>query len=59
MKTITDWFRVGKNRRYSYRVVNAVVAAFVVYGVLNGEQSAAILLVANAALGLADANVTE
>jgi hypothetical protein len=46
-------------RRYIYRLVNALVAAAVLYGLLNGDQSAAFLLIANAALGLADANVSE
>lgn len=46
-------------RRYIYRVVSASLAAAVVYGLVNGDQSAAWLLVANAALGLADANVSE
>lgn len=46
-----------KTRKYLYRVVNALLAAAVVYGLVNGDQSAALLLVANAALGLADANV--
>lgn len=46
-------------RRYIYRLVNAGLAVVVLYGVINGEQSAAFLLVANAALGLADLNVSE
>jgi len=45
-------------RRWIYRTVSAIVALFVVYGLVNGQQSAALLLVANAALGLADAKVT-
>lgn len=46
-----------QTRKYIYRVVNAAIAALVLYKVLDGDQSAAFLLIANAALGLADANV--
>ena len=46
-------------RRYIYRVVNALVGAAVVYGLANGEEAAALLLVVNAVLGLADANVNK
>lgn len=46
-----------KTRKYLYRVANAVLAVAVLKGLLSGEESAAGLLVANAALGLADANV--
>lgn len=46
-----------KTRKCIYRVVAALIAALVVYKVIDGEQSAAFLLIASAALGLADANV--
>lgn len=43
-----------RKRRYLYRLANAIVAAAVVYGLIEGERAAAVLLVVNAALGLAD-----
>lgn len=54
---VRAWFTRPRNRRYLYRVVNASVAAFVVYGLVTGAEAAAALLVVNAVLGLADANV--
>lgn len=47
-----------KRRRYIYRVVNACIGAAVVYGLASGEEAAALGLVVNAVLGMADANVT-
>ncbi len=44
-------------RRWMYRVANAGLAVSVGYGVLNGEESMLWLLLVNALLGLADANV--
>lgn len=46
-------------RRWMYRVANAGLAVAVGYGVLNGEESMLWLLLVNALLGLADANVTQ
>lgn len=60
MKTffaVRRWFAKPSHRRYVYRVVNAGVGAGVVYGLASGEEAAAALLVVNAVLGLADANV--
>ena len=51
------WFAKPGHRRYVYRVANASLAAAVVYGLATGEKAAAALLVVNAVLGLADANV--
>lgn len=44
-------------RKAIYDTVNALVAVAVVYGVLNGNEAAAWMLVVNAALGLARRNV--
>lgn len=49
----------AKRRRYIYRITSAAVAAAAVYGVVNGEEAAAWLLLINAVLGLADANVAD
>lgn len=46
-------------RRWLYRVVNAGLAVAVGYGVVNGQESMLWLLLVNAALGLADANVAQ
>lgn len=46
-----------KVRRYIYRVANAAVAFAAVKGLIDGEDSAALLFLVNAVLGLADANV--
>jgi len=46
-------------RRWLYRVANAGLAVAVGYGALNGEESMLWLLLVNAVLGLADANVTQ
>lgn len=46
-------------RRWMYRVANAGLAVAVGYGVLNGQESMLWLLLFNALLGLADANVTQ
>jgi len=46
-------------RRWMYRVANAGLAVAVGYGVLNGQESMLWLLLVNALLGLADANVTQ
>jgi len=42
-----------------YRVANAGLAVAVGYGVLNGNESTLWLLLVNALLGLADANVAQ
>lgn len=54
---VRAWFTRPRNRRYLYRIVNTCVGVFVVYGLVTGEEAAAALLVVNAVLGLADANV--
>lgn len=59
MNRIAAWIRKPKNRRHVYRVVNAGVGVGVVYGVATGEEAAALLLLVNATLGLADANVPD
>ena len=46
-------------RRYLYRLANAAVALFVLYGLATGDEADAWLVVVNAALGLADANVRD
>lgn len=46
-------------RKWMYRVTNAGLAVAVGYGVLNGEESMLWLLLVNALLGLADANVPQ
>lgn len=43
----------GRLRQGSYALADAVVAGLLVYGVLDGQQSAALLVVANAALTMA------
>lgn len=53
------WLAKPNHRRYVYRVANAFLAAAVVYGLATGEKAAAALLVVNAVLGLADANVPD
>lgn len=57
MNRIVTWLRKPRSRRYVYRVVNAGVGVGVVRGLASGEEAAALLLLVNAALGLADANV--
>ena len=52
-------FLTPKRRRYLYRVANAGLAVAVGYKVLDGQESALWLLLVNAALGMADANVPE
>lgn len=46
-----------RRRRYIYRLTNAGLGVAVVYGITAGNEASAWLLFANAALGLADANV--
>lgn len=46
-------------RRYIYRIANAALLIAVGYGVIDGNQSALWLLLVNAVLGLADANVSD
>ena len=48
-----------KTRKYIYRVANAAVALAAVKGLIGGEDSAALLFLVNAVLGLADVNATE
>lgn len=58
---IKAWYRrtfTSRRRRYIYRVINASLAAAVAYGVLDGHKEDAILLVVNAALGMADAHAS-
>lgn len=43
-------------RKYIYRVTNAALAAAIIYGVVNETKAAALLLVVNAVLSLADKN---
>lgn len=52
------WFTFAR-RRYLYRVVNVGFGALVAYGVLDGHRAAALLLVVNVALGLADAKAAD
>lgn len=47
----------AKNRRYLYRVANAALAVAVGYQVIDGNTAALWLVLINALLGLADANV--
>lgn len=44
-------------RRYVYRIATAGLAVAGVYGLVDGEQAAAWLLVVAAVTGMADANV--
>jgi hypothetical protein len=46
-----------RTRRYAYRVTAAALAFAGVRGWLDGTEQAALLLLASAVLGLADANV--
>jgi hypothetical protein len=46
-------------RRYMYRVANAGLAVAVGYGAITGNESMLWLLLVNALLGLADANVHQ
>lgn len=46
-----------RRRRWIYRLANTGLGVAVVYKLVDGEQAAAWLLLVNAALGLADANV--
>lgn len=48
-----------KTRLWIYNVLNAGLGVAVVYGMVNGEEAAAWLLVINAALGMAAANVPQ
>ena len=59
MAKLRAWFAKPSHRRYVYRVANASLAAAVVFGFATGERAAAALLVVNAVLGLADANVPD
>lgn len=49
----------ANTRRWLYRVGNAGLGVAVGYGVLTGNESMLWLLLLNALLGLADANVTQ
>ena len=44
-------------RRWIYGIANAAVGVAVVYGVVNGVEAAALGLLINAILGMAQANV--
>lgn len=46
-------------RLWIYNILNALLGVAVVYGVVNGEEAMAWLLVINAALGMAAANVPQ
>lgn len=49
----------AKVRQWLYRVANAAVAVVVAYGLIDGNMAAMWLLLVNALLGLADANVPD
>lgn len=46
-------------RRYAYRVAGAGLAVAGVYGVVDGEKSAALLVLCAALFGVADQNVND
>ena len=48
-----------KRRSYAYRLSAAVLVAAGVYGFVDGEQSAALLLVFAALFGVADKHVAK
>lgn len=48
-----------KTRRWLYRIGAAALVLLVAYKVLDGEQSAAWLLLIGALLGMADANASD
>lgn len=48
----------SRRRRYLYRVTNGALGVAVVYGLVQGNEAAAWLLLVNAVLGVADAHVT-
>lgn len=56
LDSVVLWFTPQK-RRYIYRITNAVVLAGVVYGFVAVDKIAAIGLILNAVLGMADAKV--
>lgn len=49
----------AKRRRYAYRLAAAALAAAAVYGLVDGDESHALLLVFAALFGVADKNVNE
>jgi small-conductance mechanosensitive channel len=56
-----SWFQNESNRAWLYRVLLAVAAAAVVFGVVTGEESEALVAIATAALlgnGLAAKNTS-
>jgi hypothetical protein len=56
-----SWLQNEANRAWLYRVLLAVAAAAVVFGVVTGEESEALIAIATAALlgnGLATANTS-
>jgi hypothetical protein len=56
VKRLRAWF-TPQRRLHIYDVANAGVAAGVVYGLATEQEAAALLLIVNAVLGLARANV--
>lgn len=56
LDAVALWFTPTK-RRYCYRIVNAAFGVAVVYGFLMVDKAAAIGLVVNAVLSMADAKV--
>lgn len=56
LDAVVLWFTPQK-RRYIYRITNAAVLAAVVYGFVAVDKIAAIGLILNAVLGMADAKV--
>lgn len=53
-----DRTMTSQRRKYLYRVTGAGLGVAAVYGLVDGQEAAALLLFAMAALGLADRNVT-
>ena len=48
-----------KGRQWIYNVANAILGAAVIYGLVNGEEAAALGLILNAVLGMAAVKVPE
>lgn len=56
LDSVVLWFTPQK-RRYIYRITNAAVLAAVIYGFVAEDKIAALGLIVNAVLGMADAKV--
>lgn len=52
-------FLTPARRRWAYRVSAAALGVTAVYGVIDGEESAALLLLFAALFGVADRNVQD